>query len=391
MNMANKTLWPGSRIGVLGGGQLGRMLAQVAHRMGYHVSMFSSESDSPATQVTSHSIVRSLEDPQAIEQFANTVDVITLEFENIPLVAIQRAATITPVRPGELVLATSQNRILEKSTLQSAGFPVTPFHRVDSADDLQAAALKLGWDLILKTANWGYDGKGQRSVHNEAEGLEALARLGPTNLIAEQRMSFSDEVSILVARSLTGEIKVFPLIHNTHVRHILDVSVCPVPERLKSIESQASDLAKGISEHLGLIGLLCVEFFVVDGALMINEIAPRPHNSGHLTMEACHTGQFEQQLRAITGLPLGDTSLRSSGAMVNLMGDIWSSGRPDWNQAIGQRDAFLHLYGKAEPRAGRKMGHLTVMADSPEAAVQQALKIRKSMIRSPAELFPTME
>jgi 5-(carboxyamino)imidazole ribonucleotide synthase len=245
--------------------------------------------------------------------------------------------------------------------------------------------------MILKTANWGYDGKGQRSVHNESEALEALARLGPSNLIAEQRIAFSDEVSILVARSLTGEIKVYPLVHNTHVRHILDLSVCPVAEALTLLEKEATQIAIGIAEHLGLIGLLCVEFFVADGKLLINEIAPRPHNSGHLTMEASYTSQFEQQLRAITGMPLGETRLRSPVAMVNLMGDIWSSGRPNWDLAFTNPNAYLHLYGKAEPRAGRKMGHLNVVADTPEKAAQEAIELRRRMIRSPGELFPTSE
>jgi 5-(carboxyamino)imidazole ribonucleotide synthase len=367
------------------------MFAQVAHRYGYHVSIFSSEIDSSATQVTSQSSIQSFEDPQAIETFAKSVDVITLEFENIPLVAIQRAASITPVRPGELVLATSQNRILEKSTLRDAGFPVTPFYRVDNADDLQAAGKQFGWDMIIKTANWGYDGKGQRSVHNEAEALEALSRLGPANLIAEQRINFTDEVSVLVARSLPGEIKVYPLVHNTHVRHILDLSVCPVAASLESLNAQATEIAIGIAEHLGLIGLLCVEFFVADGTLLINEIAPRPHNSGHLTIEGSHTSQFEQQLRAITGMPLGDTSPRSPSAMVNLMGDIWNSGTPNWQPALEHRDAFLHLYGKPQARPGRKMGHLTLLASTPQQAATDALELRRRLIRSPGELFPVSE
>ncbi len=387
----NKILLPGSRIGVLGGGQLGRMFAQVAHRFGYHVRIFSNEDDSPASQVTAQSLQRSLEDPQAIEEFAKSVDVITLEFENIPLVAIQRAASITPVRPGELVLATAQNRIVEKSTLSSAGFPVTPFRAIDDVASLQAAGAELGWDLILKTANWGYDGKGQRSVHSESEAIDALALLGPKNVIAEKRIAFTDEVSMLVARSVQGEIKTFPLIQNTHVRHILDLSVCPVPDRLTSLCAEAESIAIGIAENLGLIGLLCVEFFVADGKLLINEIAPRPHNSGHLTIEACKTSQFEQQLRAVVGLPLGSTAIRSPAAMVNLMGDIWNLGEPDWESICAVPEATLHLYGKATPRVGRKMGHLTVLGQTSEQAAAHAIELRRKIIRSGGQLFPTME
>ena len=389
--MSNKILLPGSHIGILGGGQLGRMFTHLAQRMGYHVSIFTPEENSPASQATSNTLHRSLEDPQAIEQFAKSVDVITLEFENIPLSAIQRASTITPVRPGELVLSTAQNRIREKTTLQAAGFPVTPFASVDSVGQLQTAGEKLGWDLIMKTANWGYDGKGQRAVRNEAEATDALAKLGPTNVIAEKKINFSDEVSMLVARSVGGEVKVFPLIHNTHVRHILDLSVCPVPERLTAIEAEAELIARGIAEHLGLIGLLCVEFFVTDNQLLINEIAPRPHNSGHLTIEACHTSQFEQQLRAIVGLPLGSTALRSPAAMVNLMGDIWSSAEPNWTKLAQADNAWLHLYGKRQPRGGRKMGHLTTFGETSDAASDRAIELRRQLIQFPGHLFPVSE
>ena len=386
--MNDKTLQPGSRIGMLGGGQLGRMFAHAAQRMGYHVRVLSPE-DGPACQVTSDAVCLAMEDPQAIESLAREVDVITLEFENIPLVAIQRAASITPVRPGELVLATSQHRVLEKTTLRDAGFPVTPFRAVDSPEDLRAAAEELGgWELILKTANWGYDGKGQRAVRTEAEADEALLRLGPRNVIAEKRIAFSDEVSVLVARSLHGEVAAYPMIHNTHVRHILDLSVCPAPPRLSALQSDAQEIAVGVAEHLGLIGLLCVEFFVAGEGLMINEIAPRPHNSGHLTIEAAACSQFEQQLRAICGLPLGSTEVRPS-AMVNLLGELWNSGTPNWSAVLSDPAASLHLYGKAEPRPGRKMGHLTVRGESPEAAAKRAAELRRALIRDEPRLFAT--
>lgn len=380
MGMIQPRILPGARLGVFGGGQLGRMFTHAAQRLGYHVVVFTDEADSPASQAADVTIRGDYLDPIAVQMFAQQVDVITLEFENIHLEAVQEAAKWTLVRPGVEILAVAQHRIREKQTLLEWGFPVTPFQEVLSVEAIPGIADRLGWPLVLKTAKWGYDGKGQRKARNVDEAIDAWKQLGPESVIAEQWIAFRAEVSVIVARNPAGQTISYPMFTNTHASHILDMSSCPASEELQDIAPAAQDIARGVAESFNLEGLLCVEFFVTnDGHLMVNELAPRPHNSGHLTMEASRTSQYEQHVRAICNLPLGETKLIQPAAMVNLLGDLWQPGPPRFDRVLECPRTALHLYGKHEARAGRKMGHITVLADSPEEASELARSARESL------------
>lgn len=374
----SKAILPGNTLGVFGGGQLGRMFCHAAQQLGYQVLVFTDEANSPAAQVAAGCIVGDYRDVEAVEAFAKRIDVATLEFENIPLIAVETAQKFVPVRPGHRVLAVAQNRILEKSSLKDFGFPVTPFHPIRNSNDVRIAAESLGWPMVIKTASGGYDGKGQRKVSTATEAHDALELLGPEPLIAEKWIEYVAEVSVLVARNPSGQVEAYPMFTNSHRNHILDLTTVPPSGDLCKVESKAAGIAKGIAESLMLEGLVCVEMFVDNnGELMVNELAPRPHNSGHLTIEAFAVSQFEQQVRAICNLPLGDVSTCRPAAMVNLLGDLWNGDQaPDWSGVFKQADAHLHLYGKAEARVGRKMGHLTVLADSPMQASELALRLR---------------
>ncbi|MFN5275395.1 MAG: 5-(carboxyamino)imidazole ribonucleotide synthase [Planctomycetota bacterium] len=374
----NKVVLPGGTIGVFGGGQLGRMFCQAAQRLGYQVVVYTDEAESPAAQVAAQSIVADYRDVDSVKSFAKRIDVATLEFENIPLIAVETAQEFVPIRPGHQVLAVAQNRLKEKSTLRDFGFPVTPFHEVRSYSDVLSAAGLLGWPMVIKTASGGYDGKGQRKVSNATQGNDALELLGPEPLIAEKWIEYVAEVSVLVARNPAGQVEAYPMFTNSHRNHILDLTTVPASGELCHVQAKALEIAKGIAESLVLEGLVCVEMFVdKDGALMVNELAPRPHNSGHLTIEACAVSQFEQQVRAVCNLPLGDASVCRQAAMVNLLGDLWTGDKaPDWTKILARRDAHLHLYGKAQARSGRKMGHLTVLADSALEAARLAIELR---------------
>lgn len=379
---------PGASLGVFGGGQLGRMFAHAAQRLGYRVVVFTDEPDSPASQVANETVVGDYLDPNAVRRFAEKVEVITLEFENIHLEAVHRAAEVVPVRPSVNVLAIAQNRLREKSTLRDWGFPVTPFREVRSYQEVPAIAEKLGWPLVFKTTHWGYDGKGQRKVRTLIEANDALEILGPEPLIAEKWIPFQAEVSVLVARSPRGELAIYPMFTNTHANHILDLTTCPASREFQSVAEHAQEIARGVAESLQLEGLLCVEFFVDhQGRVMINELAPRPHNSGHLTIEGCQTSQFEQQVRAVCNLPLGGTSIVRPSAMVNLLGDVWGTDQPYFERALQQPATHLHLYGKRDARQGRKMGHITVLADTANEAAERALDIRDSIRGGAKQLF----
>jgi 5-(carboxyamino)imidazole ribonucleotide synthase len=388
MKSTQNVIAPGASLGVFGGGQLGRMFAHAAQRLGYHVVVYTDELDSPASQVADRTIQGDYLDPIAVRQFAEQVDVITLEFENIALEAVSRAAEITCVRPSVELLAVAQHRIKEKTTLRDFGFPVTPFREIGSIPDVSIAAGELGWPMVLKTTHWGYDGKGQRRVANLSEAIDALELLGPEPLIAEKWIPFETEVSVIVARTATGATAVYPMFTNSHSNHILDITTCPAEARLQSVARQAESIAIELAESLKLEGILCVEFFVgASSELMINEIAPRPHNSGHLTIEACRTSQFEQQVRAVCNLPLGDTSLIQPAAMANLLGDVWGSKTPRFERALSEPLTYLHLYGKRDARQGRKMGHLTKLSDSAQHAAQSVAATRDALRFSGAMLF----
>lgn len=385
--MANPIL-PGATIGIFGSGQLGRMMTLAAKQMGYRVATFSPQADSPTGQVADREIVAAYDDAEAVIQFAQSVDVITFEFENVDArVADICESAGAPVHPGGWVLRTAQNRISEKSALLSADLPVTPFIPVRTKADLAAAAARLGFPIVLKTATSGYDGKGQIVTRNAEELADAWDALGRAETVAEAWLDFSKEISVIVVRSSSHDIAVYRVFENTHVDHILDASICPAAVSA-AIELRAQDLARRVAETLNSVGALCVEFFLMrDGALLINEIAPRPHNSGHLTIEAAVTSQFEQHIRAICGLPLGSVDQPRAAAMVNLLGDLWTGGTPAWDHALRNPAVKLHLYGKLAPRPGRKMGHMTVVAplniDSPEQyALHTALSARDALSRS---------
>ncbi|QDT64867.1 5-(carboxyamino)imidazole ribonucleotide synthase [Calycomorphotria hydatis] len=370
---------PGATLGMLGSGQLGRMFTFAAHAMGYRVHVFSPDADSPAGAVADQEIVADYNDLDAVRKFAQSVDVVSLEFENIPRDTLLAAEEFAPVRPGPEVLHVAQNRLREKSTLSAAGLPVTPFASVQSVEELQAAVQELGLPGVLKTASWGYDGKGQIKLTEESNLADAWRELDTDAAIYEKFINFRMEISVVGARGLTGEFQAFGPIENAHRNHILDVSTVPATAS-DDVAKQATSITRGVMEALNCIGVLCVEFFLTaDDQLMINEIAPRPHNSGHLTIEAYRTSQFEQQVRAICGLPLGSTELISPSAMVNLLGDVWENGPPHWDAALKNPDLKLHLYGKQEARPGRKMGHMTVLADSAETAAKAALAARESL------------
>jgi 5-(carboxyamino)imidazole ribonucleotide synthase len=372
---------PGATVGVLGSGQLGRMLALAARRMGYRIHTFSPERDTPTGQVADREITASYDDLDAVRAFAANVDVVTLEFENIPTATVEAIAASVPVRPGGAVLHTTQHRIREKTFLRGAGFPVTRFCPVTTRDELREGLAAFGLPAILKTADFGYDGKGQIKIGTPEEVDAAFAAFAGRAAILEAFVDFAREVSVVAARGLDGSFAHFGVVENTHARHILDTTAAPAavpPETARD----AVAITRGILDALGVVGVACVEFFLTHaGALVVNEIAPRPHNSGHFTVDACATSQFEQQLRAVCGLPLGATEQLRPAAMANLLGGLWQQGEPDWAAACAFSHVKLHLYGKATPRPGRKMGHLTALAPGTDDALRTVRAAREALIR----------
>ena len=372
----NRIVLPGATIGVLGSGQLGRMLALEARRMGYRVHTLSPGVDTPTGQVADLEVSAEYDDLDAIRAFARGVDVVTFEFENVLNDAADAAAEVVPVRPSGSALHITQQRAREKGFLADRGYPVAPFAKAQSLDELAVALGAVGLPAIVKTSVFGYDGKGQHRINRIEEGERVWGLIGHQEAIVEQLVDFSMEISVIAARGLDGAFADYGAIENLHHNHILDLSVCParVPP---GIAAEAVHLAHRVLDDLQYVGVLCVEFFVTaDGRLLVNEIAPRPHNSGHFTIDACVTSQFEQQVRAVCGLSLGDTAQIKPAAMVNLLGDLWVNGEPDWAAAMAVPDVKLHLYGKSDPRVGRKMGHLTALGESVEEAAAKALAAR---------------
>jgi 5-(carboxyamino)imidazole ribonucleotide synthase len=370
---------PGQTIGILGGGQLGRMFAIAARRLGYRVHAFDPTPDGPAGQVADAEVIAAYDDIEAACRFALAVDVVTFEFENIPAETLAAIAKLKPVHPSPEVLHICRHRLREKEFLSGNGFPVAPFRAVSSADDLRRAVGELGTPAILKTADFGYDGKGQTRIDRLEQVNQAWQQLGRPVGVLEAFVPFSQEISVICALGIDGAEACFGPVENVHVRHILDVTTAPAATT-PEIALAATGLASNIARCLGVVGLLAVEMFVVRNQILVNELAPRPHNSGHYTIDACVTCQFEQQLRAVCGLPLGDTEMLKPAAMANLLGDLWQSGTPNWAAALAWPDVKLHLYGKAEPRLGRKMGHLTALADSPANARQSVLAARAALM-----------
>ena len=368
-------IMPGALLGVLGGGQLGAMFAVAARRMGYRVAVITDTHECPAARHADRLHVGSYDNPVFLAEAAEGLAVVTFEFENVPAAAGEALKAAVPVRPHPEVLFTTQSREREKAFLVERGIPCGRHAVVRTEDDLQQAVKNIGLPAVLKTAAFGYDGKGQRMLKEVADIHDAWVSLGELPCVLEEWIDFQCERSGGAARGLDGAVVAFPAIRNEHANHILDVSSCPA-ELPAEVLGEAEHLAATVLSELGVVGVACVEFFLAkDNRLLVNEIAPRTHNSGHLTIEACPTSQFEQQVRAICGLPLGETAPLAPAAMANLLGDCWQSGEPMWERIFAVPGAGLHLYGKAEPRPGRKMGHITVTAnttDEAKALVRQA-------------------
>ncbi|EAR20243.1 5-(carboxyamino)imidazole ribonucleotide synthase [Nitrococcus mobilis] len=375
----NNPVLPGATLGVLGSGQLGRMFAIAARRMGYRVHAYSPDRETPTGQVADREIYADYEDLAALADFAREVDVITFEFENVPAKATECVARYVPVRPRGEVLHIIQNRYREKTFLASNGFPTAPFVAVTTREELAAAVQRMRPPVVLKTAGYGYDGKGQAVIH-EPEGVDAAwSKIGGVEAIVERFIDFRQEVSVVAARGGDGAFRHYGVIENQHHNHILDLSIpgLSLPDRL---EAQALEISRGILEALDVVGVLCVEFFVTaEQGLLVNELAPRPHNSGHFSFDACITSQFEQQVRTICALPMGDTQMLRPCAMVNLLGELWSSGEPNWAAACADPAVKLHLYGKREARPARKMGHITAFGSDRESAARQAVAARAAL------------
>ena len=376
----NRVFGPGSRIGLMGGGQLGRMFILAARRMGYRVHVFVPEKKSPAGQLADLEMSRDYLDEGSVREFACGVDVLTFEFENIPRQTVEWAAEQCEVRPRGGILYTTQNRIREKTFLSAHGIPLPAWASVSTAEDLSAALSRIGYPSILKTASFGYDGKGQKQLESAEDVRNLDLSAGP--FVLEAKVPFVMEISVVVARGVDGRTECYPVCENIHRNHILDTTI--VPARVApDVAERATAVARLVAERLDLVGVMAVEMFLLaDGTLLVNELAPRPHNSGHFSIDACVTSQFEQQLRAVCGLPLGAPDLLRPCAMANLLGDIWAGGEPDWAAAAACADVKIHLYGKTEPRPGRKMGHLTAFGATPDEALERVVAAREALRRS---------
>ena len=377
---SNSTLKSGSTIGIIGGGQLGRMLAIAARQMGYKTVVLDPDVKCPAGQVVDKQIVEPYSSRNASLELARLSDVITYEFENVDAGSVADASEIVNVYPSPAVLRTTQHRLREKNALLKAGISVAQFREVRSIQELYAAGNDLSYPMVLKTATEGYDGKGQLIISNAEEigqSYESLSSRG-TDLIVEKFIPFKMEISAICARTSDGQTTTFPPSENIHRNHILDMSIVP-PRLPKSLTDKARLLAENVAVKLDVVGLIAVEMFVTEeDELLVNELAPRPHNSGHYSMGGCDISQFEQLARVMAGLPISNPTLLCPTVMVNLLGEIWedTDGEPDWSGALSFPGVSLHLYGKAEPRTGRKMGHINVVADTIEDALYIANESR---------------
>lgn len=370
---------PGASLGILGSGQLGRMFAMAARRMGYRVVVYSPDADSPAGVFSDEEIVAEYGDEDSLRQFADRVDVVTLEFENVPVAALRAMEGRVRVAPGPTVLEITQHRLREKEFIRSCGIGVPAFARIASEHDAHAAVATVGPSGVMKTATLGYDGKGQSRVRESDDAASIWRSLGSVEAIYEAFVPFVGEYSALAARGPTGEVATIGPTRNEHANHILDVSIFPAglsPQQ----DREAREIARQIAERLDVVGLICVELFLTEsGGWLVNELAPRPHNSKHWTIEGASISQFELQVRAICGLPLPEIVAPRAAAMANLLGDVWSEGEPRWDEALKTPETALHLYGKLDPRPGRKMGHITSLADTPADAEARARQARASL------------
>lgn len=376
--MSSQIILPPAMLGMLGGGQLGRFFVIAAHEMGYRVTVLDPDKNSPAGKIADVHLCAAYDDAAALKQMAETCQAITTEFENVPASTLDTLAKSRTVRPSAKAVSIAQHRVLEKQFIRDAGIPVAPFVVVNAASDLPVDGDAI-YPAILKVARFGYDGKGQARVANQAQAIAAFDAFKGEQCVLEKMLNLDYEVSVVLARDASGNVAAYPTAENSHLNGILDVSIVPA-RAPKAIHDQARQLAVKIAEKLEYIGVLAVEFFVSDGQLLANEMAPRPHNSGHYTIDANVTNQFEQQLRALVGLPLGDSRLHSQAVMVNILGDVWKNGaEPAWDKIFARPELKLHLYGKHEPRAGRKMGHFTVIGADQETVIVNAIKAREEL------------
>ena len=376
--MSSHIILPPAMLGMLGGGQLGRFFVIAAHEMGYRVTVLDPDKSSPAGKIADVHLCAAYDDAAALKTMADTCQAITTEFENVPASTLESLAQTRTVRPSAKAVSIAQHRVLEKQFIRDAGIPVAPFVVVNAVSDLPADADAI-YPAILKVARFGYDGKGQARVGNQAQAEAAFEAFKGEQCVLEKMLSLDYEVSVVLARDAHGNVAPYPLAENSHLNGILDVSIVPA-RAPKDIQDQARQLAIKIAEKLEYVGVLAVEFFVSNGELLANEMAPRPHNSGHYTIDANVTNQFEQQLRALVGLPLGDSRLHSQAVMVNILGDIWKNGaEPTWDKIFARPELKLHLYGKHEPRKGRKMGHYTVIGADQETVIVNAIKAREEL------------
>ena len=372
---------PPATLGMLGGGQLGRFFVIAAHEMGYRVVVLDPDAQSPAGRIADQHLVATYDDEDALNRMAESCSAVTTEFENVPADSLAYLSKFVPVRPGAEAVRTSQNRSAEKGFLRQHGFPHAPYADIRSEADIDSANAGL-FPGILKVARFGYDGKGQVRVADRDGARIAFGHLKQEPCVLEQMLPLDYEVSVVLARDASGTVKCFPTVENSHHHGILDVSIAPA-RTSGCLAGNAEEIAEGIAQKMGYVGTLAVEFFVVRGQLVVNEMAPRPHNSGHYTLDACVTNQFEQQVRAMTGLPLGESRAHSAAVMVNLLGDLWfrkdphHSHEPDWAQLLTVPNLKLHLYGKHHARPGRKMGHFTVIGKDEQQVRDSALAARR--------------
>ena len=374
---------PGATLGVLGGGQLGRMFTMRAREMGYRVLVLEPDSGSPAGAVGDEHIRAAYDDPEALERLAARAAAVTVEFENVPARALERLAERVPVRPAAGAVAIAQDRIREKCFLRDHGFATARFAVVSRSEDLEPAWEAVGAPALLKTSRLGYDGKGQAGVESVEALKPAFATLGGMPCVLEERLELERELSVVLVRGADGTVVPFPIGENTHCQGILETTVVPA-EVDAGLAGEASRLAGEVAARLDYVGVLGVELFVAGGRVFVNEIAPRPHNTGHYTLDACSVDQFEQQIRALCGLPLGAPALLSPVAMINLLGDLWSGGTPGWDRVLALPGVKLHLYGKAEARPGRKMGHLNCLAPTPREALALARRAHAALLNHPS-------